>query len=174
MIKIYSALVLLTACVGFNNTANSQVFNLLKDINTTVGTQSSNPASFAATGTVVYFIATTVTEGEELWKSDGTAVGSVFVKDIYAGINGSTPQYLTNVNGVLYFTADNGFNGRELWKSDGTAAGTVLVKDIYTGINSSNPQSLINVTACFILLPMTQPMVVNYGKAMVQLQVRYW
>ena len=68
--------------------------------------------------------------GSELWKSDGTAAGTVLVKDINPGGIGSIPVNLTNVNGTLFFSADDGAHGEELWKSDGTAAGTVLVKDI--------------------------------------------
>ncbi|MEB3831575.1 ELWxxDGT repeat protein, partial [Phormidium sp. CCY1219] len=69
------------------------------------------------------------TNGFELWKSDGTAAGTVLVKDIRSGSGSSNPSNLTNINGTLYFGADDGTNGFELWKSDGTAAGTVLVKD---------------------------------------------
>ena len=84
------------------------------------------------------------TNGSELWKSDGTAVGTVLVKDIWIG-NSSNPNRLTDVNGTLFFRADNGTNGEELWKSDGTSAGTVLVKDINPGTSSSEPNYLINI-----------------------------
>src|SRR5262249_5197882 len=65
------------------------------------------------------------TNGRELWRSDGTAQGTVLVKDIAKGSTDSNPQYLTVANGALYFSAAGG-----LWKSDGTAAGTVLVKTV--------------------------------------------
>ena len=82
----------------------------------------------------------------ELWKSDGTAAGTVLVKDISPGSAGSIPNNLTNVNGTLFFAADDGTNGTELWKSDGTAAGTVLVKDIRPSCSgSSYPGYLTNV-----------------------------
>ncbi len=76
--------------------------------------------------------------GVELWKSDGTAVGTVLVKDIDSGAAGSSPTNLTNVNGVVYFDAIDDSHGNELWKSDGTAAGTVLVKDIRSGTGSTS------------------------------------
>jgi len=79
--------------------------------------------------------------GGELWKSDGTVAGTVLVKDIRPGIDGSFPGLLTKVNGLLYFTADDGATGRELWKSDGTSAGTVLVKDINPGGGSAFPSA---------------------------------
>jgi len=69
---------------------------------------------------VLYFSASDGTSGTELWKSNGTAEGTVLVKDIYPGTSGaspnsSSPSYLTNVNGLLYFGANNGTNDRELW-----------------------------------------------------------
>ena len=81
--------------------------------------------------------------GNELWKSDGTAAGTVLVKDIvttsyYYG-SSSYPSGLTAVGGTLFFTAVTRDTGTELWKSDGTAAGTVLVKDINTDTFFGNP-----------------------------------
>ena len=69
----------------------------------------------------------TVQNGKELWKSDGTASGTVMVKDIHSGPN---PMYLTAVGDTLYFRAYDATHDYELWKSDGTASGTVMVKDI--------------------------------------------
>jgi ELWxxDGT repeat protein len=94
---------------------------LVKDIYP--GTGNSYPSNLTDVNGVLYFTAYDGTNGTELWKSDGTAAGTVLV---YPG-GDSSPSNLTNVNGVLYFTADDGTNGRELWKSDGTTAGTVMV-----------------------------------------------
>jgi ELWxxDGT repeat protein len=66
--------------------------------------------------------------GQELWTSDGTAAGTMMVKDINPGAGGSSRGTLTNFNGTLYFSANDGTHGFELWKSDGTAAGTTMVK----------------------------------------------
>ena len=93
----------------------------------------------------LFFAANDGTQGTELWKSDGTAAGTVLVKDINPGSAGFTPRYLTNVNGTLFFSANDGTHGVELWKSDGTAAGTVLVKDIRPGSDGSYPGNLTNV-----------------------------
>jgi ELWxxDGT repeat protein len=82
----------------------------------------------------LFFTAADGSHGVELWKSDGTAEGTVMVKDIYPGASGSSPVTLTNVNGTLFFSATDGITGHDaLWKSDGTNAGTVLVKDMAPG-----------------------------------------
>ena len=73
--------------------------------------------------------------------SNGTAAGTVLVKDINPAANAdSNPRFLTNVSGTLFFTADDGVDGNELWRSNGTAAGTVLVADIIPGAGNSVPR----------------------------------
>jgi ELWxxDGT repeat protein len=123
---------------------------LLKDINQgaghAFGTLNAPLPSFTNVNGTLFFIADDGLYGFELWKSDGTAGGTVRVKDINPGANwafsNASPPSLTNVRGTLFFAADDGTNGRELWKSNGTDAGTVLVRDIRPGANSSNPQWL--------------------------------
>lgn len=67
---------------------------------------------------------------EELWKSDGTEVGTVEVKKFRP--NSFDYAYTSNLiptpDGTgLLFTADDG-SGIALWKSDGTTIGTIKVK----------------------------------------------
>jgi ELWxxDGT repeat protein len=86
-----------------------------------------NPTNVNGT---LFFTARDDAHGQELWKSDGTAAGTVLVKDVEPGPGDSIAQDLMNVNGTLYFQATthpNGIFHRQLWKSDGTAAGTVPV-----------------------------------------------
>jgi ELWxxDGT repeat protein len=89
-----------------------------------------------AVGSTLYF-ARSDAAGLELWKSDGTAGGTVRVADLRAGASGSSPSGLTAVGSTLYFVADDGTRGAELWKSDGTAAGTVLVAELTPGATGS-------------------------------------
>jgi ELWxxDGT repeat protein len=77
----------------------------------------------------LFFMAEDGVHGYELWKSDGTAAGTVLVKDIAPGDKDGDPTQLTVVNGTLYFQAGDGARHKQLWKSDGTEAGTVPVKD---------------------------------------------
>jgi len=68
----------------------------------------------------VFFSADDGVTGKELWKSDGTAAGTVLIKDIRTGVaSGFSGFSIVNVNGTVFFPADDGINGVELWKSDG-------------------------------------------------------
>lgn len=80
-----------------------------------------------------------------MWETNGTAAGTVLVKDINPGSASSNPSGLVTVGNEVFFAANDGTDGTELWKSDGTAAGTVMVKDIVPGSGSSNPANLTNV-----------------------------
>jgi ELWxxDGT repeat protein len=123
---------------------------LVKDINPGSASAVFDPSAGKALATIgsrVYFIATDGTP-TTLWKSDGTAPGTVKVLDNAAG-SGQLTQFanLTNVNSNLFFTANDSTHGEELWMSDGTSAGTKLVADIYPGStngvpNSSSPSNL--------------------------------
>jgi ELWxxDGT repeat protein len=133
-----------------DRTVPSGTPELVLDINP--NTYGSNPSQIVAVGSTAYFTTTDYASGNGLWKSNGTAAGTVLLKNV-------TASSLTNVNGTLFFTAYDETNGQELWKSDGTVAGTTLVKDIYPGTstiygyyggtyivpNSSSPTSLTNV-----------------------------
>src|SRR5262249_39190012 len=76
----------------------------------------------------LFFIASDGVNGTELWESDGTATGTVLVKDLNPA-GSSFLDSLTNVGGTLYFsTRDSVTSSDVLWRSDGTAAGTIVVK----------------------------------------------
>ena len=101
----------------------------------TGGDHSSNPDNLVVVGNLLFFTANDGTHGDELWKSDGTADGTVMVKDIWNDADGgANPINLTNVNGTLYFSAADHEgaveHGYELWKSDGTSAGTQRITDL--------------------------------------------
>lgn len=60
--------------------------------------------------------------GIELWKTNGTATGTVLVKDI--NLSGdSQPNGFIGAAGLLFFVADDG-SGQKLWRTDGTEEGT--------------------------------------------------
>lgn len=85
---------------------------------------------FARVGNMVFFATADGVNGLELWKSDGTADGTVMVKDI-SPIGDSYPHSFFEMNGTVFFWVSFGSGGNsELWKSDGTESGTALVKEI--------------------------------------------
>jgi len=107
---------------------------MVKDINPVPDTHDpgmSFPGELTAVGNMLYFRADDGINSTELWKSDGTTVGTVMAKDTVPDhgsvlSTGSASNYFINVDNTLFFT---GNEGAELWKSDGTNEGTVIVKD---------------------------------------------
>jgi ELWxxDGT repeat protein len=61
----------------------------------------------------------------EIWKTDGTPVGTVLVSSLDPIQDGWDAYGLVFLKDVLFFVADDGVNGRELWRTDGTPQGTV-------------------------------------------------
>src|SRR5439155_13429630 len=114
-----------------------------------LGPGAAGPDNLVNVNGTVFYFADDGVHGRELWKSDGTTVGTVLVSDIRPGSVGSAVtglnRTMTTVGNTVYFVADDGVHGAELWKTDGTAVGTMLVSDINAGANGSTPQQLTNV-----------------------------
>ncbi len=122
---------------------------MVKDINPrmsgTGGGTGSSPNWLTDVGGTLYFAASGLTGGQELWKSDGTEAGTVLVKEIWPGPLESSPSELIDVAGRLYFAASDSDAGNELWTSDGTEQGTFRVADIRPGASGSGPRFLASV-----------------------------
>jgi ELWxxDGT repeat protein len=89
-------------------------------------------------GQTLFFWAYDGVHGFELWKTDGTAPGTVLVRDIAAGPPGSMSiEHFAAAGHEVFFTASDRVSGRELWRSDGTDAGTTRVADLAPGIRGS-------------------------------------
>ena len=86
-------------------------------------------------------------KGSELWRSDGTRMGTRVVKDIWPGKGDSFPALhdtFARFEGRLYFSAWTASHGIELWRSDGTGAGTYMVKDLVSSGFSVGPGPLLS------------------------------
>jgi ELWxxDGT repeat protein len=62
----------------------------------------------------------------ELWRSDGTPEGTVLLKDLSPGGEGSTPRAFTPWREQLFFLASPQDTGLSLWSTNGSPEGTVL------------------------------------------------
>ncbi len=101
--------------------APRQVLFLVSNLATT--SASSTPENLTAVGSNLFFTATTGM-GTQLWRSNGTGVGTLQMSTALSSISN-----LVNLNGNLLFAAipfPQSFS--ELYVSDGTAAGTVLLE----------------------------------------------
>ena len=117
---------------------------LVRDLGTGIAVgSSSDPRFVGAIEQTALFTAAEPGSGIELWRSDGTAAGTVRVKDIAVGAASSNPGNFVVVGGVAYFAATTAGNDTELWRSDGTAAGTYRVIDLWPGPNSGYPANLV-------------------------------
>ncbi|WP_445735939.1 ELWxxDGT repeat protein [Mariniflexile sp.] len=100
---------------------------------------ASNPYQLTNVNGLLFFGANDGVHGPELWKSNGTELGTVLVKDIIPGIISSQLTALSNCNGTLYFQAFDSNGYLDVWKSDGTETGTVLLKNPASGNFYSEP-----------------------------------
>jgi ELWxxDGT repeat protein len=134
------------------------------------GARTYEPGTFAAFGGQLYFAAYDGTAGEQLWKSDGTAAGTLKLENIapsllrplanrlvFSQVGGlwstdGTPGgaqilpgfslELTTLGNAVFFANSDAGHGTELWKTDGTPAGTDLVADLVPGTGPSRPSLL--------------------------------
>lgn len=91
----------------------------------------------------IFFYANDGAHGQELWKTDGTTVNTVMVKDLNPGAgDGFSEGLYFYTKNAFYFDGDNGATGDEPFVTDGTSAGTTLVQDINPGAKGSNPDFL--------------------------------
>jgi len=134
-------LALLLWCGGLTSTAHAQGQpQLVADLNQmgpAHGSLLSGPTGGRKLGNFTYFAAHDPRHGVELWRTDGTAAGTVMVKDINPGAGSSNPAEFAAIGNHLFFRADDGATGAELWRSDGTTAGTALLVDINPGPDGS-------------------------------------
>ena len=92
-------------------------------------TPGSSPSNLTDVDGTLFFTASDA-KGTALWRSDGTAGGTVLLKRLGSGgyYEGYDDNSMVGVGDTLFFTI-RGQRGRdELWRSDGTKAGTVRVK----------------------------------------------
>ena len=73
---------------------------------------------------LMFFFQNDGSNGRELWRSDGTALGTFLIRDLCPGSCGSRfPNWsdMAPLGDRVVFAADDGVHGLELWITDGTA-----------------------------------------------------
>jgi ELWxxDGT repeat protein len=107
-------------------TVPDQACDLWKSDGTVAGTQLVHHSPHVVdwmfvVGDRLYFLKSG-SSGSELWRTDGTAHGTVQLRQFSDGPN-QAPQAVATAGGRLFFLARDAGN-EEVWTSDGTAAGT--------------------------------------------------
>ena len=90
------------------------------DLQSPLGEPLSDISDVVVLGDAIYFTAISSETGRELWRTDGTPVGTSLVRDTRLGTASGTFNYLKRVGNKLYFNDGN----LQLWESDGTELGT--------------------------------------------------
>ncbi|WP_233582937.1 ELWxxDGT repeat protein [Corallococcus sp. CA053C] len=102
---------------------------MVEDITPGAGSSSlSNPTD--VNGRLVFFRRVPVPGGAEqleLWRSDGTATGTLRVRN-FRGFSGLSYDTLKVGNALLFFFSQD--TGTTLWRTDGTLAGTTSLKQL--------------------------------------------
>ncbi|MFZ4659969.1 MAG: ELWxxDGT repeat protein [Caldilineaceae bacterium] len=94
----------------------------------------SSPDHFVAVGSRVVFTADDGGSRQNVWATDGTALGTIRLKTIEGATDWSVALSILGAShGFAYFgiyDSYTGDQGAELWRTDGTVAGTQLVATI--------------------------------------------
>lgn len=112
----------------------------LGDINRAPG--DSTPRSFTSNGGLTFFIADDARSGSQPWRTDGTAAGTVKLREAFAFGSGGPVSVnfgLATAGSTTFASVRFSGVGTELAVTDGTVAGTVLLKDLRPGPVSSIP-----------------------------------
>jgi len=106
-------------------------------------TNGSSPTSVVELHGQLLFEHRTASAGTELWRTDGTAAGTVLVKDILPGAESSSPRLTMRFGEHLFGHANA---GSHFWRTDGTSAGTVEIPKPGGGIwfQTFTPAAVLN------------------------------
>lgn len=95
-------------------------------------------ATSASIGDRLVFLGDDGITGREPWLSDGSAAGTILLRDIDTQ-GQQVGSGFSSYGGRVWFAAREPVTGFEPWISDGTTAGTVLLADLVPGSGGSAP-----------------------------------
>ncbi|MBK8979297.1 MAG: hypothetical protein IPM29_25650 [Planctomycetes bacterium] len=115
------AAALLSLCVLGALPTSAQTPTLLRDVNQTPASEPSSwPSGFSVLGGHAYFFARTRATGNELFRTDGTAIGTVLVLDSLPGPDDGAFGALVAWGGAVALSARHPVLGEQLWVGDGS------------------------------------------------------
>ena len=122
--------------------AEASSLGLWKSDGTAKGTQlvhlqNSIPFDLTNVDGVCYFATSNENDGVQLWRSNGSDLGTTMVKQITPPGASVGLKNMTAVNGVLYFAAFSGTTW-SLWRSDLSGAGTIKLHDFFDVMSISS------------------------------------
>jgi ELWxxDGT repeat protein len=127
----------------WKTTLNGGPSEMVKNI--AAGSSDSTPEKLMSFQNKLYFVCDDVVHGKELWKSDGTNIGTQMVADLFVGTESSYVSSLTNVNDIsLYFCAYSWTHGNELRETNGLQNDLVTI-DINPGSGNSDPYAIASI-----------------------------
>lgn len=143
---------LILAAIGAPPTTPAELVADLGSYGTDIGYDFFWGTGWAELDGVVYFHFDDGIHGQEVWRTDGTAIGTYLLRDVCAGAcSGSEwamlwPGIIGRAAGMLFFVANDGVHGPELWRSDGTALGTQMVRELTPGsVGTQIPGPMLEV-----------------------------
>ncbi len=115
------------------STALAQTPILVKDINPGNPSGILPNSNAAVVGNTMYFNTSSDTLEDNLWKTDGTEAGTVFVKNFSVDFEGNRQNFYAVYNDQLYFTARQPGTGKELWHTDDLDGAVLAAGDLCPG-----------------------------------------
>jgi ELWxxDGT repeat protein len=104
---------------------------------------------FSLNDSLFFFTAYDNLFNQQLWCSDGTALGTVLLKSTTRAYNSLFLNFYA-IKKILYFSCYASGTGYELYTTDGSVSGTKMVKDINPGIYSSYPSFFTQTDSALI------------------------
>jgi ELWxxDGT repeat protein len=117
------------------------------------GSYHPRPYPSAPMGSELFFAADNGTNGAELWKTDGSSVGTVMIKDINPGPeDGFKSGIAASFEGNFYFAGSTSTTDRQPWVTDGTSSGTHLLKEMDPPANNGLEFKIAHNGSLYFLL----------------------